>query len=255
LSLSEERYSREFLATLFWPEYDQQHAFGNLRRALSSLKKSIDLVFLDISRDAVGLEDSSNLWLDVREFNQLVAAEKVHAHPEGETCSDCLSTLEKAVQLYRGDLLAGFNLRDCPEFDSWQSFHRDHWRQEFSAVLQKLSRIYASQGSWSHAIPYARRWVALDPLHEPAQIALVQLFTQSGQRNSAVRQYEEYAHTLEKELGQSPELDLQELLVSNRPAGSLNISRSKVPSRISPAIDPLLKTKLFIPPYRAGVHR
>jgi LuxR family maltose regulon positive regulatory protein len=255
LSMSEEGCSREFLTTLFWPEYDQQHAFGNFRRALSSLNKGIDPEFLDISREALGLKDPSNFWLDVHVFNQLVTRAKAYADPENESCPDCISTLEQAVQLYRGDFLAGFNLRDCPEFDSWQLLQRYHWHQEFSMVLEKLSGIYASQASWPQSIAYARRRVALDPLNESGQAALVRLYNQSGQRNSAVRQYDEYARTLEKELGQSPEIDLQELLVSSRPAGPSNINQSKTPSNISLAIDPLLKTKLFIPPYRAGVHR
>jgi DNA-binding SARP family transcriptional activator len=41
LSLSPQSPSRETLATLFWPEFDQQHSLTNLRRNLFSLSKSL----------------------------------------------------------------------------------------------------------------------------------------------------------------------------------------------------------------------
>jgi predicted ATPase len=47
--------------------------------------------------------------------------------------------------------------------------------------------------------------VALDPLHEPAQRHLMQLYGEAGQKAAALRQYEEYAALLEKELSLPPE--------------------------------------------------
>ena len=41
LSLSPQSSSRETLATMFWPEFDQQHSLTNLRRNLFSLARSL----------------------------------------------------------------------------------------------------------------------------------------------------------------------------------------------------------------------
>jgi predicted ATPase len=46
--------------------------------------------------------------------------------------------------------------------------------------------------------------VALDPLHEPAQQALMWAYAQAGQRAAALRQYEECTRVLEEELGLPP---------------------------------------------------
>ena len=62
-----------------------------------------------------------------------------------------------------------------------------------------------SQGAWEAGIGYARRWLALDPLHEPARRALMRLYAFAGQQAAALRQYQEGVRLLEAELGAAPE--------------------------------------------------
>jgi len=73
-----------------------------------------------------------------------------------------------------------------------------------ASALERLVRGCSEQGSYDGAIPHARRWLALDPLHEPAQRQLMELYAQSGQWAAAVRQYEECVRVLDEELGIPP---------------------------------------------------
>ena len=50
----------------------------------------------------------------------------------------------------------------------------------------------------------ARRWLELDPLHEPAHRALIRLYARSGDRAAALAQYRECVRTLSRELGVPP---------------------------------------------------
>jgi len=109
--------SRESLAALFWPEYDQQHAQANLRRTLASLNKSLRTELLEADREKIGLRESSQIWLDVEEFLDHLASRKTHLHPQDEISPECQTALESAIQLYGGDFLEGFNLSDCPNFE------------------------------------------------------------------------------------------------------------------------------------------
>ena len=102
----------------------------------------------------------------------------------------CREELETAVSLYRDDFMAGFGLRDCPDFDEWHFFQTEKWRRAFSQVLQTLLNLYEQQGEWEAALPYARRWLQLDQLHEPAHQALMRCYAHSGQWSAALRQYE-----------------------------------------------------------------
>jgi len=128
LAVTGESHNRETLVTLLWPELEPSRARGNLRRSLSELKKALDGEWLVADREIVGLDPSADLWCDVDEFQRLTQTWEGHNHSETEACSECLTSLAEAVELYRGDFLEGFSLRDSPNFDDWQFFEAEGLR-------------------------------------------------------------------------------------------------------------------------------
>ena len=242
LSLEPGKHPRELLATMFWPEGTQQKALANLRRTLSSLNSSLP-GWIEADRGTINLKQNIKLWVDVEAFNQYLSPLKEHAHPENELCEDCLALLEEAIQLHRGSFLEGLNLTDSPSFDEWQFFQRDSLRQEFAAALQSLSSAYARESDWDRALVCARRWVALDRLHEPANRVLIDLYARSGQRTAATRQYEEIERLLCEQMGQEPEPETRRLYEQIRRREESN--GAVTPDHLKSF--PLLKTKLYIP--------
>ena len=203
LAVTRERHTRDALAGLLWPEYSQSRARAALRRTLSSLGKARAEGWLEVDRESVGL-NRDGVWVDVDRFRDLLAECRTHGHPETEVCPECLPPLAEAVALYRDDFLAGFALRDSADFDDWQFFQAEGLRRELAGALERLSYGHGALEEWEEAISYARRWLALDPLHEPAHRWLMQLYAWAGQRAAALRQYRECVRTLEEELGVSP---------------------------------------------------
>jgi DNA-binding SARP family transcriptional activator/pimeloyl-ACP methyl ester carboxylesterase len=199
LAVTRQAHSRDALATLLWPESDQQAARASLRRTLHQLNQRLAEPVITATPDTIRLAQTAELWLDVEAF---LAPSGVSANA---LSSDGRQRLVQAAALYADDFLAGFSLPDCPAFDEWQFFQRENLRQLLAQVSQQLARAYAAQGDYEFAIHYARRWVALDPLHEPAQRQLMQLYAQAGQLAAALRQYQECARTLEVELGVAPQ--------------------------------------------------
>ena len=187
LAVTGERKSRETLAALLWPEHDSEHARAALRRTLSALSKALGGDFLDVERAAVAL-DPSDTWLDVTEFR---------GHLTGSRDAD-------AVALYRGDFLAGFGLRDSVDFEDWQFFEAETLKRELAGALERLAGERCAEGQFDGAIELARRWLALDPLQEPAHRLLMELYARSGQRSAALRQYRDCVRVLDGELGVSP---------------------------------------------------
>lgn len=204
LGLTGQHHTRDALATLLWPDYDQSRARAALRRTLSTLNKALAGEWLDIERETVGLKTSASIWIDIKQFESRLAACRSHNHPDEALCSDCLAALTEAVQLYRDDFMAGFTLRDSPDFDEWQFFQSEGLRRELSDVLEQLIHCHSLRGEWDTAINYARRWLALDSLHEPAHRQLMQLYAWAGQRAAALRQYRECVRVLDLELGVAP---------------------------------------------------
>jgi predicted ATPase/DNA-binding SARP family transcriptional activator len=205
LAVTGQLHSREALAALFWPEYDQDRAYANLRRTLWALNKAVGKEWLDVDQDTLGLRREADFWLDVDVFRDKLAECQTHDHDEAATCPACIPPLTAAVTLYRDDFLAGFTLRDGPDFNDWQFFQAEGLRQELAGVLERLVRCHTARREFAQAITYARRWVALDPLHEPAQRQLMALYAWAGQRAAALRQYQECVRVLDEELGAAPE--------------------------------------------------
>ncbi len=204
LAVSHQSHSRDALATLFWPDADQRKARGNLRRALSRVNTALGEGQLTIDREQAGLDPQANLQLDVKQFQRYLAECETHDHPTNEVCPDCLPLLTNAVACYTDDFLAGFTLRDCPDFDEWQFFQSESLRQELASALERLVQGLSTRSDYEAAIPHARRRLALDPLHEPAHRQLMELYAQSGQQSAAVRQYNECVRILDEEFGVSP---------------------------------------------------
>ncbi|MFN8495825.1 MAG: AAA family ATPase [Caldilineaceae bacterium] len=211
LAVTGRAQSRDTLATLFWPEEDQHHARADLRRTLYLLHQTFGPDRLRVDHDVVQVIHDNNLWLDVAHFRRLLATCTSHGHAPDEVCSACLPPLAAAVALYRDDFLAGFTLPDSPDFDQWQFDQGEQLRGELAAALERLVRGYVIQGEFAQAIAYSRRWLALDPLHEPAQGWLMQLYAWSNQQSAALRQYREYAQLLAAELGSEPTAETQKL--------------------------------------------
>lgn len=211
LAVSGGRHRRDTLAALLWPELDQARARAGVRAALWSLNAALPGPWWAIQRETVGLESTPDLWLDLVEFRQSLAVCRAHGHPADETCADCLAPLSRAVELYCGDFLAGFGLRDAPAFDEWQMEQAEAARYELTGALAQLTRLHIAGGRLASAMNYARRWLLLDPLHEPAHQSLMRLYAWSDQRSAALRQYAKCARVLEAELGVAPQAETQAL--------------------------------------------
>jgi DNA-binding SARP family transcriptional activator/predicted ATPase len=203
LAIHPERHGRDAVAGLLWPDYDSEHARGALRRTLSTLNKAVGPGWLAADRTTVGFAQTG-FWLDVTRFEELLAGCRDHGHPPDDACPACLDPLAEAARLHRGDFLAGFGLRDSTSFDDWQYFQAERLRRELAATLERLATAQIGQRRWDDAVDAARRWLALDPLHEPAHRQLMRIYSWSGRRGAALRQFQACQRVLEEELGVEP---------------------------------------------------
>ena len=195
LSLSDAPRPRDALADLLWHGADLAHARGALRRTLSALRGGLGAESLLTTRDHVRLLKGPGLQVDVDRFRELRAA----------------GDLEGAVDIYRGDLLEGFVVRDAPEFEEWLAIEQAALRSELTTVLGSLAAAREAAGDVFGATALVRRWLALDALHEPAHQALIRLLAIAGDRATALVQYRECVRILSRELGVPPLRETTEL--------------------------------------------
>ena len=176
LAVSGQPHSRDALATLLWPESDGREGRTRLRRTLHRLSQALHDNVLDAGPDTIRLHPAADLWLDSAAFRQHATA-GLAADAQDRFVPERLGHLSAAVDLYREDFLVGFTLPDSPTFDEWQFFQRESLHQLYGQVLEQLVQAYCGQQDWYRAIGYARRWLALDQLHEPAHRLLMRLYS------------------------------------------------------------------------------
>lgn len=212
-------HRRDALATLLWPEHDEQQAHAALRRILYDLGRTAGKEWLEMPDHAVVLPTRPGLHVDVRRFATLHARVAAHGHAPDGLCDDCLAALSEATSLYQDDFLAGFTLKGSAQFDVWQTLATENLRLELGAVLEKLAGALAARRCPDQALPHARRWLALDPLHEPSHRLLMQLYATDGDQAAVARQYQQCAHLLAAELDVQPSpetIDLYHKLASRQ---------------------------------------
>lgn len=261
LSLDPRGCSREKLAALFWPEFDQIHAMANLRRALGSLTRALPLDYFEINRESICFSAKASVELDVSKFQALIQDVRAHSHDNEhdnqnqglKACQACLERLETASELNRGDFLDGLNLPDAPAFDEWQYLTRAELAREQAWALEQLTGILASQAAagqcdWGKAAAAARRWISLDQLEAGPHLTLVRIYAQNGQRSLAQRQVEEFTRVYREEFGQEPDQDIQASFQNALNQGQPHwIETKRVPSQPLDSSQILLKTKLYLP--------
>jgi len=216
LAVMRQRPSREALAALFWPEAEPSRAYANLRHSLWELNQALGEGWVVADRDTVGLDPDTDLWLDVAQFRAALAK----SQQVERDCGAGVPLLAEAAALYQDDFLAGFSLKDAAAFDEWAFFEAEGLRRDLAAALETLVRCQCEQGQAEAAIPFARRWLALDPLNEAVHRQLMQVYAQAGQHSAALRQYQECARILRDEVGDEPQPETTALYERLKTAGA-----------------------------------
>lgn len=183
-------YARDELAAILWPDSDEAAARGALRRTLSTLRAAIGDGPLLIDRGRVDL-DRRLVSVDLTSIESAAAAHDRAA-------------LAAAAALVRGGFLAGFNLRDSPEFDDWRATRAVAAERSVLLVLDRLATVTEAEGDLATAIEATERRLALDPLDEAGHVRLMDLLVAAGDRSAALRQYRACVAVLERELGVAP---------------------------------------------------
>src|SRR5262249_4795927 len=187
-------HPRDALIELLWPEGDLQSGRHNLSVALSWLRQQLEPpgvpegAVLVADRTFVRLNPAA-VTTDVAEFEAaLQAAERAGSAAER------VELLTRAVELYGGELLAGY-------YEEWLLGPREWLTERYFQGLGQLIALLEAAGEAQRALVYARQGVSVDPLREEAHRELMRLWGVAGQPEAGLRQFRELERLLKEELG------------------------------------------------------
>ena len=207
-------HRRDTLVALLWPELDTDHARNALRQALHFLRQGLGADALPArGTEEIGIA-AERISIDVAEFETALEA----------------GDLERALELYRGDLLPGFFISDAPVFERWLDERRKELRGRAAAAAWQLS-ARAQEGDGAGAVRWGRRAMLLALDDESGVRRLLELHLRIGDRRGALRTYEDFATQLRQEFEVEPSAETQALIAAAREPVPVRDSR---PIRVSP---------------------
>ncbi len=197
------KVSYDALIDILWPETAGDVAEGNLKVALSRLRR-------------VGCRDNEKppQWILVKQrkvslarpvcgVDCIVFKETIDRFLQGEEFE--IEVIMKVLDLYRDDFLA----RDYS--DTWIIRHRELLKENFVKAVIYLSKLCLKHANFSDASKYLNRAIEKDPLNEEIYASMMDVHLQSGYPSKAIQVYRQAEDILKRELDISPGPRLKEL--------------------------------------------
>lgn len=205
-------HRRDQLLALFWPERGQKSARNALNNMMYQIRHSLGKEIL-ISRgsDEISI-NHEKVGCDAIEFEQLLNDGKV----------------QKALDLYRGELLFGFHVSDISnDFQNWLDAERERLRNLAADGAWTLAENAEESGNHSDARKWAKKAADFTPFSEDAQLKLMTLLKRLGYRTDALKAYEKYKNRLQSEWDMEPSNKLKSLLenMNTESGGDTHVSK------------------------------
>lgn len=187
---------RDRLVGLLWPDLDQAHARAALRKALHELRNTLGAQGLVSHGDEEVAVAPGALRCDVVEFAAALDDRR----------------LARALELYRGDLMPGFHLSGCLEYERWLEDERAIAQERAAAASWALAVAFerdshlTDAGAWArHAARYART-------DERVLRRAMSMLERLGDRAGAIKLYDDFAARLRADLEVEPSAETTALM-------------------------------------------
>jgi DNA-binding SARP family transcriptional activator len=195
-------HPRETLAGLLWGDSLTARSKKYLRQALWQLQAALECQceptdgrLLIVEPDWVQLNAEADLWLDVAVFEQAFGLAR--GIPGRELDVPSVQNLQRAAQLYQGDLLEGW-------YQDWCLYERERLQNMYLAMLDKLMGHCEAHRDYERGLAYGTRILRYDRARERTHRRIMRLHCLAGNRTAALRQYERCVAALDEELGVGP---------------------------------------------------
>lgn len=191
--------ARTTLADLLWSGQEAAYGLKQLRQALWHVQSSIgatgDCALFEITPRSVTLRSEAIDSFDVAAFE--AGFEAVRGAPSHAFTPRDAAIADAAVQLYRGDLLEGF------DYD-WCIVEREFLRSAYLTMLDRLMINSERTGEYELGIDYGERILRVDRAREYTHRRMMYLHALIGNRTGALRQFDRCTLALAEELDVAP---------------------------------------------------
>lgn len=190
--------SKEELLDKLWPEDAPDKAIRQVYNGIYYIRKALEEYGVD--RSLIGIDSNYHLRLGE------VDLDVFHFHEfEKNLDAATMIELEDLEARYTGDYLES-------EYYSWADLERERLLNLYLQCLIRLSKNLMEEHHWDRAERYLMKAYHKNPYDENVTELLLRLYMESGNKNKAVRHFNEYTNLIREELGVEPNEKLQRIM-------------------------------------------
>lgn len=182
------KITREEAINMFWGDTNEDTGRKNLRDALYKIKTSIDENIFTQSKSMIEFSNNIIFHIDVDEISE-----------------------SNAVNLYKGDFLCNFSVKNCYEFENWIQEQRNHYKEIYLKSIRNKVNELLSISDFNSIDKYGSILIKNDPYNEKTYRYLMKIYALSEDYNKAIKLYHELLSVLKNDLGVEPELKTKKI--------------------------------------------
>ncbi len=220
-------HRREILASLLWPETDDQRARNALSQALHGLRKALGPEFLVApNRDEIGVDMNA------------VSCDAIRIHDDLDS-----GRLQYAVERHEGSLLEGLHVSGSIGFERWLDGERSRLERRTADAARALADRAEELGNLVAAVRWLERALEIVPSNELDVRRMMALLDRLGDRGGALRAFDDLARHLDTQFEAEPAPETTALVERIR-------TRSEVsgPSLPTPSTKPVGQPRIAVLP-------
>lgn len=203
--------AKEILIETLWPDCDPKSAANNLKTAVYGLRQTLNQILGNDDNYPIVLF-SQGSYLINPEIELVIDAEEFERHwtegrrleKQGEI-SEAIRKYEMTEALYLGDYL-----EDEP-YEEWTLLRREAIKDTYLFVLSKLADHSMNITDYESCTIYCQKILDKDPSREETYRRLMSCYSRLGQRNRALRWYENCRQSIRIELDAMPDKETTSL--------------------------------------------
>ncbi len=182
------KVTREEATNMFWGDSNEEAAKKNLRDALYKIKTSINENIFS-SKSIIEFSDNITIEIDTDKISE-----------------------SNATNIYGGDFLLNFSVKNCYDFENWAQETRIHYKNIYIKSIHNKVNELMSISDFSSIEKYGNILIKNDPYNEKTYRHLMKIYALSEDYNKAIKLYHELTSILKIDLSVEPELKTKKLL-------------------------------------------
>lgn len=214
----EEGIDRGRVTALLWPDREEARARNALSITLTRIRQATDPPLIEGKGESRLRPARERIEADIWTFREALNRGDV----------------ERALSLYRGDFLAGFQVADASPFERWTDQQRERFRDRAHDAALTAGRAARGTGNPERATTAFERALELRPFRQEAAVEFVRTLAEQGRTAEALQRYEAFRKRREAELDLPPSEDFEGLVERIR-AGEFErrVSEAEEPAKQS----------------------